>query len=337
MYHNYLLDRTNEAFFCPMIFDSATEKHYKACEDKIWQYKDTQEQWNKVSFQELYGLWICKKINPSTLVRFYKKEATQGASSAAIQEEANEVYDFASIDDMTAYYSTCEGIAIENESFFQLKKALETPLNYIVPEITQHVTLSDQFFPLSRISGKPLIEAMWNFQFFSTYPELRNKILEKIDHQASFEKIFKLFIHQFLDVHANNVGIGPDSHRPDFFKMNSLLFQIDGIDPRELPLKDLMLLYLNNDINEYTTIKVYDPNAKRRRQILLKNYPELLRALNCPWNLYLFDCDRVMGESEKILTYSLNQGITGTSTMIPLQWHLLCSPQSMEKPLTKAT
>lgn len=170
--------------------------------------------------------------------------------------------------------------------------------------------------------AKPYIEGLMTFNDLLKNEALSRRVLERLDQNSEIKAVLTAEF-QFLDLHAGNLGVVPIlAQEHEHFRDLSFAYGLKT----GVPFHDLVKEFLSGNINENT--KIYfsskDKQTKAAAFQPIKAIPELLKALNSPWEFVLFDMDRALAESNELQTQrrqgELESSIPFRSVLLGSSW-----------------
>lgn len=275
--------------FVPNLADPANRSAFEKCEQFKWFYLDRATGNEKTfTFKQLHELVLKNQID---LRNVAPVERTKG-----------------------------DGSVIDPPTLDELNKALKVPWKLITPEL---ITKKGQL--LGSIQAKPFIKDMILMKKAKEQTYF-NKMMEHLTPDAEFNAVLTGEL-QFLDMHANNLGISPIPNA-EYDKFKNVTFRL-GRNPNDHTFFQLIKLFLSDKINDDTIIIYQDRGVEISQP--LRNLDELKRALNISFKFSIFDTDLSMGEDNELEQIS-SSGVLGHH--IPLRSCLLGTP-FQNRPLSK--
>jgi len=166
-------------------------------------------------------------------------------------------------------------------------------------------------FKAKRVEAKPFVN-MVLVGDLEKMPIAKDRLFDRLTADAEFIAALIGEV-QLLDLHSNNLALTPEITE-DLSRFSD--FTLDG---EEVSLNQLLLAYLNDDIDDMSAIGYREDGILYESQ--LTSLPNDLRnALDSKWKFVLFDTDTALGESNS-LQYQVIKN--EKSHLIPLRSCLL--------------
>lgn len=208
-------------------------------------------------------------------------------------------------------------------TFIKFKEPKAKSFTILLPQDALNVP-----FKLSQeiaVNAKPFVHNLRIFEGMSE--EAKTYVLGHLDSDAEFDSVSTALV-QLLDLHSTNLGFAPIETQ-DVQKFKELNFTVDGI---QFNFDQLLSKQINKTLDLNSTIEFRDQNSDLK-QGKIKDFPDLLKALDGPWCLVLFDTDMSLAEDNIVLRERINGQVRH---LIPFRSAFLES-QWKDKPFKQET
>ena len=304
------------------LFPAQFKEQYLSLYEQKWKILADEGE-KEVSFQELQKLWLTHR-NP------YEIFISNGDDSL-------------------------DGMALAVYEHQHLIPFLDVPWRIITPKLFYSIKDDDDdddpiIETIDTAEVKPFIKGMQLFLGLDYTGETMEEGLNTLQQEDEWAACLTL-IFQFIDLHFSNVGfvLQKNASTKEF---KNYLFDIPSLDKKALFLSDVAGLYLDGEITDTTELSFYDPKTEERDVELnrenmrslqyrvnektplervakqIKDIPRLAAALQSPWQMVLFDCDNVLGESNDLMSFFSDNK---SCHQIPLRNHLLSTEWAKKK------
>jgi hypothetical protein len=268
---HFQIDKSRLGFFTFLINNEATEKIISNCEKQKWEYKNREDEWISVSFQKLYELYICKKINDGTAIR------VNNSQEMLLKTHAD------------------------------LSQAVQVGTNFIVPEFIEHKDVDSKSYTIRQFTSKLNLKKLWLFSEFNRNLFAFKNILNRLSKPSSEKKLFLTLLHQFIDLHDRNLAVSPVIDE-NFAFWDSFIFILQNPEDKlqkPLSLFELIKKYLNCELSDSSVINVFDQQNNFLYSSPFNQCPSLCSALNVAWDIQIFDSDFTCEEDENLSVCAL--------------------------------
>ncbi|MGM0439971.1 MAG: LysM peptidoglycan-binding domain-containing protein [Chlamydiota bacterium] len=253
-----------------------------------WEIRNPLNQhWEKTSFNNLQILWANDMLPTSSMIRASYHQHTISDAPQKLSQLLEEV----------------SWKPVKEEAIF--RKLASSPL-----ETTRDKSLEN-------IAVKTFIPNLLEFHKLSHNPSLQRAVMSRLTTDSQMTAIMTGVL-QFLDLHSNNLGIAPVPN-DHFQQFSSLTFSYKDCEGANF--EKLLHDFLQGHIPEGTIINFTNVEGEEVSQPLA-SLPELTEALNVPWQLHLYDTDKVLAEDNNLQVAYLGK-LRGHS--IPFRSCLLAS------------
>lgn len=185
----------------------------------------------------------------------------------------------------------------------------------------------DEIKPINKIAVKSYAN-MILISDLKKQEQVKEEILKRLSPQSQFN-VIQTGELQFLDLHANNVGVAPELNKQHKVFKNLQFETALG----SMNFNDLIIRYLAKDIDESTMIEYTRGDTRVKKP--LRELTHLHDALESPWKLVLFDLDVCLAEDNRF-QYQLISRSNKKDFLIPLRSTFL-STQWKDQPLSEET